>query len=453
MAGVTRCQPHEKEARARMSKRAGSVEMTWAGNWSKFLGNSVSGLITPTMKRRTSMNQHDFQNDIDMIGRSTTIPTLLETVLLATGMGFAAVARVTDTRWVTCQALDRIAFGLTPGDELDVTSTLCHEVMQLGEEIVIDDVRSDLKYKDHHCPARYGFRGYISVPIRRSDGSFFGTLCAIDPEPRKLRDQRVLSMFRLFARMIGDSLDVEEALSQSECALTKERHLAEVQERFIAILAHDLRNPVSALTAGFRLIERHDSKAKTSEVIDLMRGTVNRMHLLIENLLDQARERRGGELVIERELTETLEEALTQIIAELQPLAPGQPIHATFDLPGAINCDLPRVSQLFSNLLANAITHGAEGTPIEVKSRIVDGCFVLSVANCGTKISDDLMPSLFMPFERGGDRPSREGLGLGLFIASEIAKGHDGTLDVVSDDHETVFTFRMRNGTSHPIHA
>lgn len=98
---------------------------------------------------------------------------------------------------------------------------------------------------------------------------------------------------------------------------------------------------------------------------------------------------------------------------------------------------------MFSNLLANAVTHGASGAPIQVESTATAGIFSLSVTNSGKKISDDMLPSLFLPFERRKDRPSREGLGLGLFIASEIAKGHGGTLDVSSDDNQTVFTFQM----------
>lgn len=395
--------------------------------------------------RSSMIKQHDFQNDIDAIARSRAVPTLLETVQLATGMGFTAIARVTTSRWVTCRAVDNISFGLTPGDELDVESTLCHEVRQYDREIVIDDVHEDPNYVDHHCPARYGFRSYISVPIRRADGSFFGTLCAIDPEPRKLNDDRILSMFRLFAKLVGESLDADEALSRSQTELTHERELAGVQEQFIAILAHDLRNPVNALTSGLRLIEQGKIDDRGKDLVGLMRASVNRMGLLIENLLDQARNRSGAGIIIERVRTDDLGASLDQIIAELQAVAPNQPIEIDVDLPVPVHCDAPRVSQLFSNLLANAITHGAQGSPIRVKARSTNDSFTLSVANAGEKITDDKMPTLFMPFERGNDRPSREGLGLGLFIASEIAKGHDGTLEVQSDHAETVFTFKMPN--------
>ena len=389
--------------------------------------------------------QHDFKEDLDIIGQSTAIPILLETLTLATGMGFAAVARVTDSRWVTCRAVDHISFGLQPGDELEIESTLCHEVRECDREIVIDDVEADPVYVNHRSPAKYGFRGYVSVPIRRADGSFFGTLCAIDPKPRELNNERVLAMFRLFAKLIGDSLDADVALKVKDDELETERSKADTQEQFIAILAHDLRNPVNALTAGLRMMERMQIDSKAANLVGLMRASVNRMGLLIENLLDQARNRSGDGIVIERSLTQDLGPALVQIVSEIRAVAANQPIFEDFALTEAVYCDVPRVSQLFSNLLANAITHGKDSESIRATARTADGKFILTVANKGIRIAEGKLPTLFMPFEKGTDRPSRDGLGLGLYIASEIAKGHGGTLSVASDDNETVFTFSMPN--------
>jgi signal transduction histidine kinase len=385
----------------------------------------------------------DFSEDIESIGINKIVPTLLETALLATGMGFAAVARVTESRWVTCQAVDNISFGLSPGDELPVETTLCHEVRQFDQEIVIDDVEGDPVYRDHHCPVRYQFRSYISLPIYRADGSFFGTICAIDPEPRSLKRDAVVSMFRLFARLIGESLDTEAVLAQNRDDLKRERNLTDVQEKFIAILAHDLRNPISALSAGFRLLERDKPNPRSSQLIGLMKGSVQRMSLLIENLLDQARSRDGGAIIIEHNPETTLEAALRQILSEFQATAPERIMDIEIDIPGTVYCDSARIAQLFSNLVSNAVTHGTSNQPIVVRAVIQDDDFVLSVANSGTPIAGEQIETLFMPYERGADRPSREGLGLGLFIASEIAKGHDGTLDASSDDRMTVFTFRM----------
>ena len=101
------------------------------------------------------------------------------------------------------------------------------------------------------------------------------------------------------------------------------------------------------------------------------------------------------------------------------------------------------MAQLFSNLLANALTYGSPDEPIRVEARHEDGTFLLSVANAGKPIPEDDRELLFQPFYRGAVRSSRQGLGLGLYIARQIALGHGGDLEVESDEHETTFTFHM----------
>jgi signal transduction histidine kinase len=108
-----------------------------------------------------------------------------------------------------------------------------------------------------------------------------------------------------------------------------------------------------------------------------------------------------------------------------------------------VHCDGRHIAQLFSNLLGNAFTHGSKDSPVIVRISSGTGGFLLSVSNAGKKIPDAAMERLFQPFSRGEVKPGQEGLGLGLFISSEIARAHGGTLDVMSTNDETVFTFRM----------
>ena len=118
-------------------------------------------------------------------------------------MGFSAVARVTENRWIACAVRDGIGFGLKPGGELPVETTICHEIRQDRQGVVIDDVAQDPIFSGHPTPALYGFQSYISLPILRQDGSFFGTLCAIDPHPAKVNTPEIIGMFKLFAELIG----------------------------------------------------------------------------------------------------------------------------------------------------------------------------------------------------------------------------------------------------------
>lgn len=386
---------------------------------------------------------HDFQADIDAIARIDAVGTILEVVCRTTGMGFAAVARVTEDRWIACSVRDEIAFGLKPGSELKLETTICNEIRASGKAVIIDHVAEDPAFRNHHTPAMYGFQSYISVPIVLADGRFFGTLCAIDPRPARVSTPEASGMFRLFADLIGFHLDANSRLAVSEASLLTERQGAELREQFLAVLGHDLRNPLAAIDAGARLLRKSVKDERSVSILDQMQSSVRRMSELINNVLDLARGRLGGGLAINRNSNAPLRDVLQQVIGELQAAAPERIIQTDFDMLGLVDGDPGRIGQMFSNLLGNAITHGAPGKPIHVRASSQDRVFELSVANEGEPIPPAIIEHLFKPFFRASGRPNQEGLGLGLYIAAEIARAHGGTLTASSSQDETRFTFRM----------
>ena len=131
---------------------------------------------------------------------------LLKQVCAATGMGFAAVARVTEHQWIACQVEDKIEFGLNPGQELEIKQTICDEIRESGESIVFDDASDDIRWARHPVPVLYGFRSYCSFPVYLDDGSFFGTLCALDPEPRHISDEDMIALLGRYAKRAGHIL-------------------------------------------------------------------------------------------------------------------------------------------------------------------------------------------------------------------------------------------------------
>jgi GAF domain-containing protein len=163
-------------------------------------------------------NNDGLEADIAAIARIPFLPQLLDVVCTATGMGFAAVARVTEHRWIAGAVKDEIQFGLVPGGELLVESTICHEIRQSENPVIIDHVSSDKIYSQHHTPATYGFESYISFPLIRKDGTFFGTLCAIDPRAAQLNTPPIVNLFTILATLIIQYLDGMETLSASNIA-------------------------------------------------------------------------------------------------------------------------------------------------------------------------------------------------------------------------------------------
>jgi GAF domain-containing protein len=155
----------------------------------------------------------NLEADVVLIGNIASIPRILDVVCRITGMGFAAVARVTESRWIACGLRDEINFGLKPGSELPLFTTLCRDVHQNGAPIVINHLDRSPLYALHAAPTTYGFQSYISMPIILSDGDFWGTLCAIDPRPALLETPTIIGLFTLFAELIAFHLDAARRMA------------------------------------------------------------------------------------------------------------------------------------------------------------------------------------------------------------------------------------------------
>ena len=154
-----------------------------------------------------------FAAEVAAQGDNDEIRAILEEVCAVTRMGFAAVARVTEERWIACQVLDKIEFGLDPGDELEIKKTICDDIRKCGHPIVIDHIGADPDWRTHPVPVLYGFESYASFPIVLADGRFYGTLCAIDPEPRALTAPATIAALRQYAERVASILGREPALS------------------------------------------------------------------------------------------------------------------------------------------------------------------------------------------------------------------------------------------------
>jgi GAF domain-containing protein len=195
----------------------------------------------------TLINGSDIRMHVAAIGRINIVPQLLDVICNVTGMGFAAVARVTDEKWVACQVKDTISFGLKPGNELKLETTICNEIRQHGQAVIIDHVACDPTFSGHHTSAQYGFQSYISVPITRADGTFFGTLCAIDPAPAKLNNPEVIGMFNLFAELIALHLDAVEREAFAMQPLATDSRIASLTDRLIMAFGGELPQAITAI--------------------------------------------------------------------------------------------------------------------------------------------------------------------------------------------------------------
>lgn len=301
-------------------------------------------------------------------------------------------------------------------------------------------------YETHLAPSLHlhGKISEVALDLVRTDGTKMPVLLNAVERPGTA-DRPTFIRFTIFGaterRLYEQSLLADRNSARAE--VVAERDISELRDQFIAVLGHDLRNPLASIASGLRLLDKETLSTRGQKVTTLMEGSVIRAVGLIDNVLDFARGRLGGGLTLARNTNEPLEPALRQVVGELRSVAPERTIETDYDLVGPVDCDRARIAQMLSNLVGNAVTHGAADQPIRVVAKTEVGFLEISVANGGEPISDAAQARLFQPFFRGDLGTTREGLGLGLHIASEIAKAHGGTLTVASDAAETRFTFRM----------
>jgi signal transduction histidine kinase len=218
------------------------------------------------------------------------------------------------------------------------------------------------------------------------------------------------------------------------------REAARIQQQFIGILSHDLRNPLSAILMTTGQLERAFPATHSDAVRRIASSTV-RMSRMIHQLLDLTGARLGDGIPVEPQPETNLSEVVRTAVEELMAAHPEAHVKMEVDegVDGAWDPD--RMGQVVSNLVANAIAYG-DG-PVHVRVSRANGSAILEVHNGGASIPADVLPRIFEPFRRAthDGETSARGLGLGLFIAERIVAAHGGKIDVRSADAEgTTFT-------------
>ena len=276
----------------------------------------------------------------------------------------------------------------------------------------------------------------------RKDGSRFWADVVITP----LRTpDGVLIGFAKVTRDLTERRQAEENLralvtAEREVVAEKSR-LQEYQERFLAILGHDLTQPLASIELGVGLLRTRSKEPGFVRDVDRIDASVRRMVRMIQQILDFTRSRLGGGLELDFESMD-LREALTAIVDEVGTAHPSATIQLQCpELRGTWDRD--RLEQVFSNLISNALLHGNPAKPVTVTAGADALSVWVEVHNEGSPISQEHQSVVFHPFWRGERvNPSPAGLGLGLYISHEIVIGHGGQIEIRSTAAEGT-TFRV----------
>lgn len=225
--------------------------------------------------------------------------------------------------------------------------------------------------------------------------------------------------------------------------IVEQRHEAELREQFLAILGHDLRNPLSSMVSGVRILSRDSHSERSEKVLQGMRASSARMSELISNMMDFARVRLGDGIGLDLQPHTDLGDQIEQVTSEIANTYPGADFKMDLDLEGPITCDASRIMQVLSNLIGNAVTHGPPGEPIFIRAARNGNELKISVSNSGKEIPADARENLFRPFFKGKPQASPQGLGLGLYISAQIVEAYGGEIKVLSDDASTQFEITL----------
>lgn len=386
-------------------------------------------------------NTQGIARAVAAIARIDAVPSLLKVLCEMTGLRFAAVARVEGTTWTAYALRDDLSLGAQSGDELSFITNLGFDSQAARLPIVFEQPGIDPPSSPQTL---FSVRSFISVPIDIDGERHFGTLCALDSNPTSLREPRILSMLKEFAALIASQLEHHSIREREQSEILDERATNELREQFIAILGHDLRNPLHAVFAGGQLLERRLTDPAQRMIASRIKTHARRMSLLINDVLDFARGRLGGGIGLELSDVDNITDGLTSVIEELLLAQPDCTIQSHIDVNRSVPCDLGRLQQVASNLLSNALTHGKPGSPIKITARTDERDLVLQVWNAGVPIPRESIGKIFEPFWRNSVSPSRNGLGLGLHICSQIVHAHHGQIAVISTaEHGTQFTVRL----------
>lgn len=268
----------------------------------------------------------------------------------------------------------------------------------------------------------------------------------------------VFVIFQLLSNLIAFELEAEEDQNRRAAELRQARETAQARERLMGILGHDLRNPLNVVKMGTSvLLNGSIPAAKQQGVIGQISRSADRMERMIGDLLDFTRSRLGEGIPVAPQSVD-LNALMRQALEEFGISNPDQKVQlraAAADCQ--VTADPDRFTQVVSNLIANAIQHSPPGTAVNVRLEGFEADVRLSVHNHGIPIPPESLSSLFEPFCRGGDSANEphlptSGLGLGLYIVSQIMRAHGGSISVCSTAGEgTTFTARWprRESTEH----
>jgi signal transduction histidine kinase len=316
----------------------------------------------------------------------------------------------------------------------------CSQAVFKGEPVACESIATDARWTQSwrwHC-LEHGIQACHSEPIRGRSGQTIASLMLCFAEPRNInvweqnvakfacsvasvaieheRRERALregeARFHRLADVMSVRLDEQRALiTDYQRADEASKSASERKDEFLAILVHELRNPLAALAAATNTLEKTEHRGETASLaVTMVRRQVDHMSRLLEDLMNAARITHG--LVQLRQEPVIMQDAIREAVY----------VHA----------DAIRLNQIIVNLLSNAVKYTPMGGTIDVRLTQVHGDAVLLVRDDGMGIAPELLPKIFEMYTRGSFPGQDDGLGIGLALVKGLIELHHGTIEARS---------------------
>jgi PAS domain S-box-containing protein len=312
----------------------------------------------------------------------------------------------------------------------------CSQAMQKGGRVIIEDVRRDPSYVPHLAiAASAGYRAVASTPLVAHNGAVVGMLSVHFGAPRALpeSDGKLLDLYARHAADLVERLHLMDELRRVAASLSEANRQ---KDEFLAILAHELRNPLAPIRHCLQILRRSPDASARESARDVMERQLAQMVRLVDDLLDVSRITRGKvELRKERV---ALSSVIGSAVETSRPLIEHMHHELTISLPGRrleLDADPTRLAQVFSNLLNNAAKYTDPGGDIRLAAQVEGADVVVSVRDNGVGIPADKIDGVFDMFSQV-DRSMEKaqgGLGIGLTLVRRLVAMHDGEVEARSE--------------------
>ncbi|WP_312485223.1 hybrid sensor histidine kinase/response regulator [Massilia timonae] len=333
--------------------------------------------------------------------------------------------------------------------EMPLDDSICRFALLEEQQLIVPDTREDPRFRCNPLVTKdAGLRFYAGALLKTRDGVPLGTLCVLDdkPRPQGLSEQEQFVLATL-AHQVMSQIELRKAMTEQEALIAALRQADQRKDEFLAMLAHELRNPLAPIVSAATMLSNFNlDPAMVQRASEIVARQAGHMTALIDDLLDVSRVTRGK---VELELRELeFKDVIADAVEQVRPLIEKHRHRLTVDLPPAraiVVGDRKRLVQVMTNLLSNAAKYTLEGGHIEVRLTTDGGALAVDIRDDGIGMSPDLIASAFDLFAQGArglDR-SQGGLGIGLALVRSLLKLHGGAVSASSEGPGQGSTFHV----------